>query len=60
MNCIQIQIQPLNPQLGFNVKSIQRQIQPLNPQPGLKVNSIQKRIPTLTLKYDSTSIPFKG
>ena len=33
-------IQPLNPQIGFNVNSIQRQIQPLNPQIGFNVNSI--------------------
>ena len=31
MNSIQRLIQPLNAQIGFNVKSIQRQIQPLNP-----------------------------
>ena len=47
MNCIQRQIQPLNPQIGFKVNSIQRQIQPLNPQIGFKVNSIHRQIPAL-------------
>ena len=37
-------IQPLNPQIGFNVNSIQTQIQPLNLQIGLSVNSIQRQI----------------
>ena len=32
VNSIQRQIQPLNPEIGFNVNSILRQIQPLNPQ----------------------------
>ena len=31
MNSIQRQIQPLKPQIRFNVNSIQRQIQALNP-----------------------------
>ena len=38
---IPLQIQPLNPQIGFNVYSIQRQIQPLNHQIGFNVNFIQ-------------------
>ena len=37
-------IQPLNPQVGFNVNSFQREIQPLNPQIGFNVNSIQRQI----------------
>ena len=55
MNSIQRQIQPLNPQIGFNVNSIQRQIQPLNPQIGFNVNSIQRQI---QLK-PSNRIPFQ-
>ena len=32
MNFVQKKIQPLNPQIGFNLNYIQRQIQTLNPQ----------------------------
>ena len=44
---IKRQIQPLNPQIGFNVNSIQTQIQPLNPQIGFNVNVIQRQIQPL-------------
>ena len=37
-------IQPLNPQIGFNVNSILRRIQPLNSQIGFNVNCIQRQI----------------
>ena len=57
---MQSRIQPLNPDIGFNVNSIQRQIQPLNPQIGFNVNSIQRRIQPLNHKQDSKSILFKN
>ena len=47
MNNIQRKIQPLNPQIGFNVNSIQRQIQPLNSEKGFIVHSIERQIQSL-------------
>ena len=36
-------IQPLNPEIGFNVNSIQRRIQPLNPEIGFNVYYRQRQ-----------------
>ena len=41
-------IQPLNPQIGFNVNFIHR---PINPQVGFNVNSFQRRIQPLNPHY---------
>ena len=47
MNYVQRKIQPLNPQIGFNVNSIQRQFQPLNSETGFIVHSIDREIQPL-------------
>ena len=44
MNSIQRQIQPLNPQIGFNANSI---LEPLNPELGFNINYNQRQIQTL-------------
>ena len=59
---IERQIQPLNPQIGFNVNSIQRRTQPLHPQLGFNVNFILRQIQPLNpqrFNVNSMSIPFK-
>ena len=42
VNSIQRQIQPLNPQLRFNVNSIQKQIQLPRPQMAFNINSNER------------------
>ena len=49
IECVQRQIQTLNPQIGFNVSSIQKQIQLLNAQMGFNVNSNQTNSTIKTL-----------
>ena len=56
MNYVQRMIQPLNPQIGFNVNSIQRQIQPLNSETGFIVHSIERQIKPLNPQISELNI----